>query len=278
MANIRTYEGAVALVTGAASGIGRALATDLASRGATVVLADLQEELANEVAASIRKDGGRASAHPLDVRDAEGFDALVDEVMEREGRLDYLFNNAGIVVIGPFRRMSLDEHKRLLEVNINGVLHGIAATYERMCDQGFGHIVNTASISAFVMAPWFATYGATKHAVLGLTKNLRFEARYEGTGVRVSAICPGLINTAMVQGGRYGTMYVDLPDEQKVQRMLMSPEVLARKALDQVARDKGVIVVPGWWRVMQILSLLIPGFEVQLSRLLMKQGLMQEKG
>lgn len=262
MNGLRTYKDAVCFVTGGASGIGRALSEELARRGATVVIGDLQIELAKEVVEGIQASGGQASAMVLDVTNFEQFDQCIADTFATHGRLDYLFNNAGIVVIGPFRRFSLQDHLKLVDVNINGVIHGMHSAYHRMREQGFGHIVNTASISGLLGAPWFATYGATKHAVVGLTKNLRMEAEHEKTNVRLSAICPGFINTAMVTGGKFGGMYVEPTSEKVTQsKMLWPPEKLANYSLNQIAKNKLLIIAPRFWRVAWFLSKFFPFLE-----------------
>lgn len=276
---LRTYKDAVCFVTGGASGIGRALCEELSRRGATVIIGDVQVELAQEVADGINTSGGKASVVPLDVTNFEQFDQCITDVFEVHGRLDYLFNNAGIVVIGPFRRLSLEDHLKLVDVNVNGVIHGIHATYNRMREQGFGHIVNTASVSGFLTAPWFATYGATKHAVLGITKNIRIESEYEKTGVRLSAICPGFTNTAMAHGGKFGRMYAEPARKDKdlsQSNLLFPPETLARRTLDQVAKNKLLIIEPTYWRWGRILLRFFPFMEKFAARGMMNGRILRE--
>lgn len=145
---LRIYDGATAIITGGASGIGRALAAELARRGAEVVLADLQEELARDAAADIRSRGGKASAVELDVVDYKAVEKVVRETYLRTGRLDYLFNNAGIFISGGIHQYAIDDWDYILDINVRGVVHGIHAAYPIMVAQGFGHIVNTSSMAA----------------------------------------------------------------------------------------------------------------------------------
>jgi NAD(P)-dependent dehydrogenase (short-subunit alcohol dehydrogenase family) len=201
---IRSFHDAVAIVTGGASGIGAALGRELAHQGARVVLADRQLELASEVVATINGAGGKAEAVELDVRDAIAFDAVVALTIERHGRLDYLFNNAGIAIGGEMREYRLDDWRDVVDVNLMGVVHGVQASYGRMIAQGYGHIVNTASVAGLLPSPFMGSYTTTKHAVVGLSRALRAEAaRY---GVRVSTLCPGVIRTPILTGGRFGRM------------------------------------------------------------------------
>jgi NAD(P)-dependent dehydrogenase (short-subunit alcohol dehydrogenase family) len=187
--SLRTFEGAVAIVTGGASGIGRALVEALARRGARVVLADVQAGLAEEVAARIRAGGGRATAENLDVTDFAATSRLIQDSFQTDGRLDYVFNIAGIGIVGEARYFEQEDWYRMLDVNLRGVVHGVQAAYPIMVRQGFGHIVNMASGAGLWPSPFVVGYCATKHAVVGLSTALRIEAAT--VGVRVSVLCPG---------------------------------------------------------------------------------------
>jgi NAD(P)-dependent dehydrogenase (short-subunit alcohol dehydrogenase family) len=141
---IRFFGGATAIVTGGASGIGRALAVGLAKRGCEVVLADLQIELAEEVASEINASGGKTKAVKIDVTDFPAMERLVQQTVQRTGRLDYIFNNAGIVIGGSVNLYGIEDWNQVIDVNLRGVINGIQAAYKIMMAQGFGHIVNTA--------------------------------------------------------------------------------------------------------------------------------------
>lgn len=248
---LRVFNGAVAMVTGGASGIGRALAVELARRGAEVVLADLQEEAVGAAAAEIRSTGAEATASVLDVADFEAVQNLVRVTMARTGRLDFLFNNAGIGIGGEVRDYTLEDWNRLIDVNLRGVVHGVQAAYGYMAGQGFGHMVNTASIAGLVPTPFETGYGMTKHAVVGLSQSLRIEA--VDHGVRVSVLCPGVIRTPILDGGRYGRIVAEIPREKTMaiwERLRpMDPNLFAGKVLDQVVANRAIIIVPGWWKI-----------------------------
>jgi NAD(P)-dependent dehydrogenase (short-subunit alcohol dehydrogenase family) len=259
---VSAYKGKIAIMTGGASGIGRSMAEELARRGAEVVVADLQEELAAEVAEGIRAAGGAATAARLDVTDAEAFDALVAGTIERAGRLDYLFNNAGLAVGGEASRYTLDDWRLVLDVDLRGVVHGVQAAYTRMIAQGSGHIVNTASMAGLVPTPVTVAYCAAKHAVVGLSASLRVEAAHYG--VHVSVVCPGVIRTPiLVGGGRYGKLLHDMSEDDQLalweQLKPMDADVFARKTLDAVARNKAIIIHPAWWRFVWWLTRMWPG-------------------
>jgi NAD(P)-dependent dehydrogenase (short-subunit alcohol dehydrogenase family) len=248
---LRTFAGAIALVTGAGSGIGEALANALAARGARVVVTDRRGEEAARVAAGIRAASGEAEHETLDVRDAAAFGSVVERVFATHGRLDYLFNNAGIGVAGEVKDFSLQDWRDVLDVNVLGVIHGVHAAYPRMVQQGFGHIVNTASMAGLMSTPLVVAYSTSKHAVVGLSRSLRAEAAHYG--VRVSVLCPGVVRTAIVDGGAFGRL-LKRPSPELLETSLrrlhaMAPEVFAPQVLDQVARNRSRIIVPTWWRV-----------------------------
>jgi len=266
---IRIFDGATAIVTGGASGIGQALAEELAKRGCEVVLADLQIELAEEVASEVNASGGRAKAVKIDVTNFSAMEQLVQETVKRTGRLDYIFNNAGIVIGGSVILYGIEDWNQIVDVNLRGVVNGIQAAYKVMMEQGFGHIVNTASMAGLMPGPGNVAYTMTKHAVVGLSKSLRAEAKQ--MGVRVSVLCPGVVRTPILEGGgKYGKMLVDIPPEQ-IRRLLeklkpMSPDLFAKKVLNSVAKNKAIIIVPTWWKLFWWINRLSPSLGIFLAQ------------
>jgi NAD(P)-dependent dehydrogenase (short-subunit alcohol dehydrogenase family) len=277
---LRIFKGATAVVTGSASGIGRALAGELASRGCEVVLADLQVELAEEAASAIRAEGGKASAHEIDVADFSAVERLLQETVDRTGRLDFMFNNAGIGVGGPVEKHSIDDWSRIVDVNLLGEINGVLAAYKIMTKQCFGHIVNTASMGAFMPSPGVVAYAATKHGLMGLSTSLRAEAACKG--IRVSLICPGVVRTPLLEGGKYGKYYMDMKKEEVRKRWEklrpMPASTFARKALNAVARNKAIIIIPSWWRAFWWLNRLSPALGMFLARKLYEDSLKKFKG
>jgi NAD(P)-dependent dehydrogenase (short-subunit alcohol dehydrogenase family) len=266
---LRTYARAVALVTGGASGIGRALSAELAQRGATVVLADLQDELAESAADDIRRAGGSARAERLEVADTHAFESLVAGIFTREGRLDYVFNNAGIGVGGLFEHQTAEDFSRIVAVNLTGVLNGVRAVWPRFLAQGFGHVVNTASVAGLTATPFASTYAMTKHAVVGLSRALRSEG--ERRGVRVSALCPGAIRTPILTGGVFGAIRAPVTADRLLtwwERLRpMDPRDFAGAALDRVARNEGIIIIPRWMELVMRVMALSPALGEWLARL-----------
>lgn len=262
------FENKIAIVTGAASGIGQALARDLANQGADVALADVQIDAANNVAAEICRSGRKASAHYLDVIDSDAVEGLVTRIAAEKGRLDYMFNNAGIAIIGEFRDFSTADWKRILDINVCGVLAGTAAAYAVMIRQGAGHIVNTASVAGLVPSPGFAAYCASKHAIVGFSTSLRAEAAEYG--VKVSAVCPGFIKTSI-----FDSKMVGIPKESKIKarafNVSITPEECAAHALKGVAKNKAIIPVTSHAKVMWLLNRYFPGAMQSISRRMAKQ-------
>lgn len=270
-----TQTGKVAVITGGASGIGRALGEELARRGAEVVLADRQAELAREAAGAIQAAGGKASSAEVDVRSAASVKHAVDATAARCGRLDYLFNNAGIGVGGPIEAYTPADWDDVFDVNLRGVAYGIQAAYPVMIAQGFGHIVNTASVAGLLPSIGSASYGTSKAAVVAMSRALRAEAAYHG--VRVSVLCPGVVRTPILRFGKYGRGKFDIVSQEETDRFFeslrpLAPEVFARRAIDAVLRDVPVIVIPAWWKLWWWLDRLTPGLTLKLAARMFAAG------
>lgn len=248
---MEVFRDKTAIVTGGASGIGKGLCEELCGRGADVVIADINGEAAQNVAAGLKASGGRAQAVCLDVTVEEDVRKLVEETAARSGKLDYVFNNAGIGIGGEVQDMTLDHWKRIVDVNLWGVVYGTLAAYTVMVEQGSGHIVNTASSAALVPGPLLTAYSMTKHAVLGLSTSLRAEGA--GLGVKVSAVCPGFIDTPIFDSNTYVNTSKEIafsivPSWLKP----MSTQDCARAVLRGVSRNRGIIPVQApayilWW-------------------------------
>lgn len=246
------YKDKVVIVTGGASGIGEAIVEKLVEYGAIVIIADMQAELAKTLVADITKRGGCVKFLSLDVRDADAFASSSDEVCEEFGRIDYLFNNAGIYISGAVKNYSLDDWRTIVDINIMGVINGVQAVYPKMIEQGFGHIINTSSMSGLTPSPGLAGYSTTKHAVVGLSNALRVEAAFEG--VKVSVLCPGTVRTPLLgNGGKFGRQLSKTSVQQSLkdweQLKPMDVDTFARKTLKAVAKNQAIIIYPSWYRI-----------------------------
>jgi NADP-dependent 3-hydroxy acid dehydrogenase YdfG len=266
--------GKIAFVTGGASGIGAALTTKLIDGGAEVWIADRQIGPAQELAQRLDSGGAKAHAIELDVRSYPSFERAVAEAVQQSGRIDYLFNNAGIAVGGEIDSYTLDDWNDVFDVNLRGVVHGIQAVYPIMIRQRSGHIVNTASMAGLVASPGSASYTATKHAVVAISTVLRLEA--ERHGVQVSVLCPGAIRTPILTGGKYGRMTkTGVSDEQLLKFWEpfrpMAPEKFADRALRAVFRGDTIIVLPAWWKALWYLERFSPALSMRAGRLTLKR-------
>ncbi|MGY2875803.1 NAD(P)-dependent dehydrogenase (short-subunit alcohol dehydrogenase family) [Marmoricola sp. URHA0025 HA25] len=257
------FSGRTAVVTGAGGGVGGALSRALVAAGATVVCADLDPAAAERTAASVAGPG-TARAARLDVTDAAAVQALVDEVVEEQGRLDLIFNNAGITLLGETQDLTLAHWNTIIDVNLRGVVHGVVAAYPQMIRQGGGHIVNTASMGGLMAAGLLTSYVTTKHAVVGLSLALRSEAAAYGVGVTV--ICPAAVETPMLDQGEIGRIKGrDFYLKGQGIRRPLEPDRLAGQVLAGVAAGKAMVVTPRQARVAWRVGRYAPGLTLRMA-------------
>ena len=235
-------KGKIVVITGASSGIGEAAAIMLAERGAKVVLGarglDRLEALARRIAGA----GGEVAYAQTDVRKREDVTGLVNLSCERYGQLDVLINNAGIGPISPLDELRVEDWENMIDINIKGVLYGIAAALPVFRKQGFGHFVNTASTAGISVHPNMAVYAGTKFAVRAISEGLRQEA---GDTLRVTIISPGFVNTNFAESMTSPEMKAQI--REGMDKMGLSPDAIARAmvfAIEQPAEvDVGEIIV-----------------------------------
>lgn len=241
------YDGKIAFVTGGASGIGRALCEALAARGSTVIVADRNLDGATRVAESICAQGGKAQARQVDVSDRAAFQRAITDAAAEHGRLDYMFNNAGVNVVGDARDFTDAHWQRIIDVNLWGTIQGTRTAYALMEKQGFGHIVNMASLAGLAPFPGNIAYATSKHGIVGLSMSLRAEA--EDLGVKVSVVCPSYVQTGILEDSPMLNMSREKVLGQIPVKILGVQEA-ARLTLDGVARNKAIIVFPLFARIM----------------------------
>jgi NADP-dependent 3-hydroxy acid dehydrogenase YdfG len=235
-------EDKVVVITGASSGIGEATALLLAARGAKVALGARRSDRLEALAARIANAGGEATYAQTDVRRRDDLSDLVKLAGERYGKLDVLVNNAGVMPISPLDDLRIEDWEAMIDINIKGVLYGIAAALPVFRKQGSGHFVNTASTAAFRVVPNMSVYAGTKFAVRAISEGLRQEA---GDKLRVTVISPGMTRTNATESMTNPEVKAQI--EESLDRFAMPPSAIARAiafAIEQPADvDVSEIVV-----------------------------------
>ncbi|WP_114946394.1 SDR family oxidoreductase [Microvirga calopogonii] len=211
----------IVLITGASSGIGEAVAQELSKAGHVVVVGARRMDRLHDLVGRIEACGGIARAHQLDVTSRDGFTRVVSAILEEFGRIDVIVNNAGVMPLSPLRALKVTEWDQMVDVNIKGVLNGIAAVLPHMETRGTGHVVNIASIGAHRVSPTAAVYCATKYAVWAISDGLRQET----DRLRVTVISPGVVTSELAE-----TISDDTAREamKEFRRIAIEPDAIGR--------------------------------------------------
>ncbi|MFA1550666.1 SDR family NAD(P)-dependent oxidoreductase [Actinomadura chokoriensis] len=282
------FDGALAVVTGAGSGIGRAIALALAESGASVIAADIDLPAAERTVTRAKTVGAGGAAYQVDVADAGAMEAFAAEVKDAHRVPDIVVNNAGIALAGPFLDTELDDWHRIVDVNLWGVIHGCRLFGRQMRDRVAalpnkpdkpnlgGHIVNISSASAF--APWRAmpAYCTTKAAVLMLSESLR--AELAGHRIGVTAVCPGFVSTDLVKNGSFVEGDTAAPGklrqrgQQAIQLRNYPPEKVAERVVHAIVKNKPVVPVNFEGHLLHALSRVSPATLRLLARIPTPQG------
>lgn len=241
-------DGKWVLVTGAASGIGHATALAFAEAGAHLVLSDLQTERLEVLRASLVKRGTTCIAETVDVSQDAAMQAFAERVHAQVPALDVLVNNAGIGYLGPFLDTPPDAWRRVLDINVMGVVHGCRHFLPRMHQAGGARrIVNVASLAGIAPAPNMTAYAASKHAVMGFSEGLALELRLAGSSVGVTAVCPGIINTDITKAANATAPGIGAEQLHKLQSYYeaqgVGPEVVAAAIVDAVRYGRSLVLV-----------------------------------
>jgi NAD(P)-dependent dehydrogenase (short-subunit alcohol dehydrogenase family) len=199
---MESFEGKVAVITGAASGIGRAMVDRFGAAGMKVVLADIEKAALDEAVAAVTAAGVDAIGVPTDVSDGAAVEALRDAALDRYGAIHVACNNAGVGTGGKIWEQTVEDWQWVLGVNLWGVIHGVRTFVPVMLRQGEGHIVNTASMAGLTSPPFMGIYNVTKHGVVTLSETLHAELQLETADVGVSVLCPGWVNTNLADAER----------------------------------------------------------------------------
>jgi NAD(P)-dependent dehydrogenase (short-subunit alcohol dehydrogenase family) len=238
MSAARRFAG-VSVITGASSGIGRALAVAMAAEGASLVLADIDAKALHSLREKLNAQGHQVEVCVTHVGRLADIEVLCDTAYEKFGRVDWLFNNAGILLSGNCWEISAEDWQRTLDVNLGGVIHAIRVFVPKMIAQGGGHIINTSSIGGLLVGPWMAPYTVTKHGITVLTEALYLELQAAGHPVKVSLLCPGAVATGIAATlntqGNSPSAQLSAGLQKILSSQGMSPEDLALWVLNGVA-------------------------------------------
>jgi len=249
------------VVTGAGSGIGRALAQQLAAAHSGLALVDIDEAGLSQTARSLEKKGALITTHVLDVADEKGVCSFAKDVRKKHGRVTLLINNAGVALDGTFEEISLDDFRWLMNINFWGTVYGVKYFLPMLKREERAHIVNLSSVFGLIAPPGQPAYSASKFAVRGFTECLRHEL--EGTSVRVSCVHPGGIRTAIARRARIGAGVTRTEREEDVARFeklfRTSPEDAASRILRGVERSEPRILIGSDAYKIDILQRLRPG-------------------
>lgn len=261
-------EGRVAAVTGAGSGIGRAISVALAARGMAVAVADVDPVGAEATAALVRAAGGEASVHLVDVTDAEAVSAWADGVVDAHGACHVLVNNAGVTSAGRFEAEPLEDLHWLVDVNVWGVVHGCRAFLPVLRRADEAHVVNLASMAGLLGLPQNAAYSMTKGAVRAFSEGLRAELR--GARIGVTAVLPGAIRTNIMASARgaEAARLAGLDSSTRLASLVMRPpEAVAAKVVSAIEKDRARVLVGPDARAMDLVARILPGRSGLIGRL-----------
>lgn len=253
------FEGKVAVVTGAASGVGRALVHRFVDEKMRVVMADVEVGPLQDAEAELLESDADVLAVPTDVRDLEAIEALHRRAIDAYGEVNILCNNAGVAVTGLAWEQSAEDWEWALRVNLWGAVHAVRTFLPGMIAHGHeGHIVNTASVSGLVTPVFQGAYSVSKYALVGLSESLFVDLKVIGARIGVSVLCPGFVNTRIIDSGRnrpaeYGPPAASNPDDPAVQALRqmmaagMDPAAVAECAIDAIRADQlYVLTHPEW--------------------------------
>jgi len=272
---MKKIEGKIAIVTGAGSGLGRAIAEYLAQKGAVVIVTDINIASANETFNRIKENGGNGLVLQVDVCNVEAVEKMISVTIDKYGRIDFLFNNAGAAINGEFQDMTLEHWHKMMDVNFWGIVYGCRLVYPIMMKQENGHIINVASFAGLMPGGLMTSYSASKHAAVGFTLNLRSEAKQYG--ICVTALCPGYLETPMHASALNVTDYVIEHDKKYRQRKhnYPKPEDCINHMMRGVMKNKCIVVspriqIPFWW-LYRLFPSIVPWIWSRIIRGIKKQ-------
>ena len=246
---MKYFHDKIVVVTGAGSGIGKAICQILGKNTSAVVIAiDINYDACKDTIGEIAQNLEQAFA--CDVSDFKHFTQVIEEIYTQFSRIDILFNNAGIGIAGEIKSLSIDDWYRVIDTNIKGVIHGTHLVYRKMLLQKQGHIVNIACLAGLIPFPDVTVYTMSKHAIVGFSSALAFEAAQYG--IRVTMVCPSAVDTEIVHNSKYVGMSEEFVEQMWRKIPKMSPHRFALLMLRKIARGKKIVLLPFssrfiWW-------------------------------
>jgi short-subunit dehydrogenase len=249
------FKNKIAVITGGASGLGQALCEELGRRGATVVPVDINQEGAQQVASSITKDGGEACFAYMDVTLYENAQRIIQDIVSKYGRIDFIFNNAGTAIQGETRDLKVEHWRNVIDVNLWGVIYGAISAYNIMAKHGSGQIVNISSLGGLIPLPKEIPYCTSKWAIVGFSNSLRIEGA--DLGVKVNLVCPGIMETQI-----HDTIPLVNVEKQDILKpkgiKYVDPDKAAKIILQGVEKNKPIIIFPFYARLIWWIYRLVP--------------------
>lgn len=238
------YKNKIAVVTGAASGIGRAISGELIENGCKVHMLDIDEELLHNSASHF---GEYAVPHQLDVTNYSAFKEIISEIITSDSKIDFVFNNAGIAFAGEMTGYTIEAWNKILDVNVRGIINSVHLIYPIMKEQRSGHIVNTSSLAGLIPSGLMVPYATTKHAIVGLSRSLKIEA--ELFNVNVHVLCPGVVETKLLDNSHPEDMpegaRIDAREYlTKIAGKPISADEFAAQTLKEITKNKEIVFYP----------------------------------
>lgn len=245
-----SFSDKVVLVTGGASGLGEGLCEELSRRGAKVILTDINAEAARSLAKRFQEAGGNVTDASLDVTNPQNVAEVINTIVHSHGRIDYVFNNAGVGAFGKFHEFDFSTWQRTVNINLLGVVYVMDAAYKQMMHQRSGHIVNIASMSGLMPSVLCSPYVATKYALTGLTQSVAVEAK--NFGIKLTVVCPGYIDTNLFKNSVYGKSLDEKQFKNRISLKFIDVPTSVKNILHGVERGQLIVAFPKyvhiyWW-------------------------------
>ena len=265
-----SFSGKVVLVTGGASGLGQGLCEELSRRGAKVILTDINAEAARSQALRFQEAGGNVTDASLDVTNPQHVAEVINTVVHSHGRIDYVFNNAGVGAFGKFHEFDFPTWQRTMDINLLGVVYVMYAAYKQMMHQGSGHIVNIASMAGLMPSLSCSPYVATKYALTGLTQSVALEAK--NFGIKLTVVCPGYIDTNLFKNSAYGKSLDAEQFKTRIPLKFIDVPTAVKKILHGVERGQLIVAFPRYVHIFWWIYRLSPQLWMFTIKLLVEQS------